>query len=301
MVAHNSMATVVNGKAYCVSSSNAYTVCCYDPSQDNWSLSLLPVRVCGLGQVNGKLVAIEEMRGQQTSKAKIDIYTYDQLLETWKITIPPMTVQRFTVGKSNVLSFQSALVVTTCNRYKQRVIIIVNIFKPDTSSQWYTTHITLPPGSNISHLSLVAVDDTCYLLGGHKVPLLYLFQALYATIDDLFHKAVPAHEYDIAHDVYDSHSLWKTLPDTPTDQPIAAVLAGHLLAVGGKEISTERADTKKVYVYSPSCNAWIYMSDLPTPRSNTIIAVLSSTEILVIGGTYRDNEVATVYKGTVTF
>ena len=36
-------------------------------------------------------------------------------------------------------------------------------------------------------------------------------------------------------------------------------------------------------MYSPSTTSWIYISDLPAPHYNTTVAVLSSTEILVIG------------------
>ena len=73
------------------------------------------------------------------------------------------------------------------------------------------------------------------------------------------------------------------------------MLAGNLLAIGGKETSEGGTDMN---MYSPSTNSWVYISDLPAPRSFTAAAVLSSTEILVIGG--RDGiKVNTVYKGTL--
>ena len=76
------------------------------------------------------------------------------------------------------------------------------------------------------------------------------------------------------------------------------MLAGKLLALGGNETS-KGADRKEVYMYSPSTNSWIYISDLPAPRSDTAVAVLSSTEILVIGGLVDRDKVNTVYKGTL--
>ena len=96
----------------------------------------------------------------------------------------------------------------------------------------------------------------------------------------------------------DTQSAWKTLPNTLTYRPAAAVLAGNLLAVGGEEISKGGDDMKEVYMYSPSTNSWIYISDLPAPRSDTTVAVLSSTEVLVIGG-WDGCAVDTVYKGTL--
>ena len=84
----------------------------------------------------------------------------------------------------------------------------------------------------------------------------------------------------------DTQSAWKTLPNTPVCQPAVAVVVGSLLTVGGQEISAGEDDMKEVYVYSPSTNSWMYISDLPAPRSSTAIAIkfLSMTEILVMGG-----------------
>ena len=79
------------------------------------------------------------------------------------------------------------------------------------------------------------------------------------------------------------------------------MLAGNLLAVGGEEISKGGDDIKEMCMYSPSTNSWLYTSDLPAPRSaDTTVAILSSTEILVIGcwnGGAVDS--ATVYNGTL--
>ena len=42
---------------------------------------------------------------------------------------------------------------------------------------------------------------------------------------------------------------------------------------------------------SPSTNSWIYISDLPAPQSATAVAILSSTEVLVIGGWESEHRV----------
>ena len=87
---------------------------------------------------------------------------------------------------------------------------------------------------------------------------------------------------------------------TPTYQPSTAVLAGNLLAVGGKETSEGGKDKKEIYSYSVSTNSWIYIGDLPAPRYGAAVAILSSPEIeiLVIGG-WCGEEVDTVYNGTL--
>ena len=192
-----------------------------------------------------------------------------------------------------VLSLQSALVVAGGNSISSH-IDAVEIFKPATS-QWYRTD---PLPTACRDISPVAIGNTCYVLGGYKYPS-SLNQALYASVGDLLRKAVPANQTTHSGSS-DTQSAWKTLPNTPTYRPAAAVLAGNLLAIGGKETSGGRAAKKEVYMYSPSTNSWIYISDLPAPRVGTAVAVLSSTRVLVIGGWNGYERVNTVYMGTLT-
>ena len=284
--------TIINGKVYCGGGltdddDNEYIVYCCDPSQDKWTtLPPLPVIYFDLGQVNGKLVALGGVK-TGTDNETNDVYTYDERSQKWKQTIPPMPTARSSLG---VLSFQSAVVVAGGDT--STFSNAVEIFKPDTS-QWYRTD---PLPIACGDVSLVTIGNTCYALGGDDGS--HLNQALYASIDDLLGNAVPANQ--ITHSgSSDTQSAWKTLPNTPIYQPAAAVLAGNLLAIGGNETSEGGADMKEVYMYSPSTNSWVYISDLPAPLSSAAAAVLSSTEVLVIGG-WDNGRVNTVYKGTLT-
>ena len=286
--------TIINGNVYCGGATDQsnydgdYTIYCYDSSQDKWTtLPPLPVRHFGLGHVNGKLVAVGGMK-RSTGNEINDVYTYDERSQKWKRTIPPMPTAKRSPG---ILSLQSALIVA--GGATSSYCDLVEFFKPDTS-QWYRTD-PLPTACCI--ISLVAIGNTCYVLGGFNGS--HLNQALYASVDDLLGNAVPANQTTCSGSS-DTQSAWKTLPNTPTYRPAAAVLSGNLLAIGGDETSKERSAAKKeVYMYSPSTNSWIYVSDLPAPRSNTAAAVLSSTEVLVIGGYDGGRKVNTVYKGTL--
>ena len=226
--------------------------------------------------------------GSQTAN---EVYTYDERSKKWKHTIPPMPTFRCF---PDVSSLQSALVVAGgCTSFPQ-FTATVEIFKPDTS-QWYRTD---PLPTAAQNLSIVAIGNTYYaLLGGYGDS--YLNQALYASVDDLLGNAVPANQTTHSGSS-DNQSAWKTLPNIPTyGTAAAAVLAGNLLAIGGKETSEGGAAKKEVYMYSLSTKSWIYISDLPAPQSITTVAVLSPTELLVIGG--RDvDRVNTVCKGTLT-
>ena len=223
-----------------------------------------------------------------------EVYTYDERSRKWKQTILPMPTARYFPG---VLSLQSALVVAggSTSSFSSLYTDVVEIFKPDTS-QWYRTD---PLPTACENILLVAIGNTCYALGGNKYPLLHLNQALYASVNDLLHNAVPANQTTHSGSG-DTQSTWKTLSNTPTYRPAAAVLGGKLLAIGGNETSKGGADKKEVYMYSPSTNSWLYISDLPAPQSTTAVTVLSSTEVLVIGGLGEGEGVNTVYMGTLT-
>ena len=266
--------------------NDSYIVNCYDPSQDKWTtLPPLPIRWFGLGEVSGKLVTVGGRKN--TENVTNEVYTYDEQSREWKQTIPPMPTARWFPG---IVSLQSALVVA--GGYMSTYSNAVEIFKPD-ASQWYRADL-LPTACQ--NMSLVAIGNTCYALGGYGGS--YLNQALYASVDDLLSNAVPANQTTHS-DSSGTESAWTTLPNTPTYLPAAAVLTGNLLAIGG--LGTYRlggAAMKEVYMYSPSTNSWIYISDLPAPRSMTAATILSSAEVLVIGG-YDDDRVKTVYKGTL--
>ena len=293
----NGKTVVNNGKVYygggvASSDNDQYNVYCYDPMQDKWTtLPPLPVRYFGLGQFNGKLVAVGGEKNFSSIKTK-EVYTYDERSRKWKQTIPPMPTAR---RSPSVLSLElqpALLVVGGCTPLSY--MATTEIFKPD-KSQWHKTDPLPTACYDISLVETVTTGSTCYALGGYNGS--YLSQVFYASVEELLHNAMPANQttYIRSREI---QSAWKVLPNTSTYQPAAAVLAGKLLAIGGKETYEGGASKKEVYMYSFSTNSWIYIGDLPVPRSNTTIAVLSSMEILVMGG-WNGSYCRSAYKGTL--
>ena len=272
-------------------SRSVYSVHRYDPSQDNWTtLPPLPVWYYSLGQINGKLVAVGGVKDKMFRRSD-EVYLYDEKSQYWSKTTSG-DCKPTARDCMAVLSLPSALIAAGGEVTLRIATDMVEIFKVDTS-QWCKTD---PLPVTCCSMSVTAIGNTCYALGGYNHPL-NLNQALYASVDDLLGNAVPANQ-TIHSGSSNTQSAWKTLPNTPTYGPAAAVLAGNLLAMGGFQTSQEKSAAKKeIYMYSPSTNSWIYISDLPAPRSDCAVAVLSSTEMLVIGGWSADGRTKTVYKG----
>jgi hypothetical protein len=285
--------TVIEGKVYCrgvteEGGDTEYIVYCYATSQDKWTtLPPLPVKWFGLGHVDSKLVAIGgwKRNGDQTNV----VYTYDEQSRKWKQTIPPMPTSRV---YPSVLSLKSHIFVI--GGYSPSYTAAVEIFKSDVS-QWFTAD---PLPKACCDMSSVAIDDVIYSLGGYKHPW-HLSQAVCAPISDLLHTAVSAGD-SVQSDISFTKSVWKKLPDTPTYEPAAAVLGGKLLAVGGTDKAKKGENRKEIYTFAEAAESWTYIGDLPAPRFDAAVAVVSSTEILVIGGWGGDTgqeRVNTVYKG----
>ena len=293
------LTTVINDKVYCTSGGGVKrvqgyenAVFCYDPSEDKWTaLPPLPIQCThfGLGHIDGELVAVGGWKIEDNERAN-EIYTYDEQSRQWNLTNLEMhmPVARNYPG---VLSHHSALLVAGGFSLNT-----VEFLTKDTP-QWYRTD-SLP--TECCNISFVAINDKCYVIGGYEEPN-HLNKAHYASINKLFDNAIPAYQtIKIGKSI--TQSAWKALPNTPTYQPTAAVLASNLLAIGGKETSKWEPGSlnkREVYVYSHSTHSWIYISDLPAPRSYSAVATLSSTEILVIGGWDDDGITNTVYKGTL--
>ena len=281
---------VINGKVYYGGGwrdvygeeDDDFNVYCYDPPQDNWTtLPPLPVSYFGLGQVmiSSKLVVVGEGINDSYMLITNEVFTYDERSVRWKQTISPIPTAR---SCSGVLSLESAPIVAGGSTTKDATNV-VEIYKPDTS-QWYSTDPLLTPCREIT---LNCIGNMCYAMGGCEFPSLvhqYLNQTLYASVDDLLHNAVPANQTTHSGSS-DTQSAWKTLPNTPTYRSTADVLAGKLLTIGeGEETSKAGgAVMSDICMYSPSANSWLYFSDLSEPQSYARAAVLSSTEILVIG------------------
>ena len=272
---------VLNGKVYfgggiTDDDNKRYLIHCYSPTENQWTtLPPLPVKWFGLGQINSKLVAVGGVK--KDKKKRADVYVLDS--HKWKSTIiPPMALAR---SFPAVLTLSKQLIVAGGSMEGGHNTNVVEVFQQATS-QWHQA-AALPKAC--CNLSLINSGDTLYALGGYDQPSL-LNQVLYTSTDNLLGVQDP------------TKPTWRTLQTSPTYQPAVAVLSSNLLAVGGWQVPEGEVAQKSIHMYSSTTDSWLYFSDLPEPCAWTTCAVLSATEMLVIGGRYED-KVRTVYKGTL--
>ena len=76
--------------------------------------------------------------------------------------------------------------------------------------------------------------------------------------------------------------VWHKLANTPYCRCTCTSLQGQLLAVGGKD--SDDKETTTIHMYNTTTNSWEVISDLATPRSQCLVAVLPHNELMVVGG-----------------
>ena len=285
---YRAQTVIIQEKTYCgggIADDDEYRVFCYSLSEDTWTtLPPCPVRRFGLGQVRGKLVTVGGIK-EFDYKTTNEVYEFDKVTQTWKPSIPPMPTARYAPA---VLSHHSALNVAGGDTGHTRTTV-VEVFREETS-QWHTTE---PLPLRWQDASSLLINNRWYLLGGEAEREYRSNRALCAHVDLLLQRTLDGNRAST-----DSNgTVWEVLPNTPLYGPAAATFGTSLLAVGGTTTSSIITNPQvTVDVYFPCTNTWIHISDLPAPLMSAATAMLSPTELLVIGG-WNDGRLKKVYKG----
>ena len=130
----------------------------------------------------------------------------------------------------------------------------------DTDTLQWSTASRLP--HSFYSASATICGDTAYLVGG----LGYSTKSVFT--------------YSLA----ENHPAWHTC--TSTDLPVmdstCVTLNGQLVAVGGRD--SDGKFTNDVYSYNTETSSWKVISQMPTPRSWCLVAVLPGNKLMVVGG-----------------
>ena len=289
---YQAQTVVIRDKVYCggvaAADDDEYRVFCYSPLEDTWTtLPPCPIRYFGLGQVRGKLVTVGG-RKKSAWEATNEVYEFDDVTQTWKPSIPPMPTARYLPA---VVSHHSALVVAGGNNgnIRNSRTTAVEVFREETS-QWHTTE---PLPFRWYDASSLLINNRWYLLGGGAEGETCSNRALSANVDLVLQRTLDGNRAST-----DSNgTVWEVLPNTPLYAPAAATFGTSLLAVGGTTTSEYPPNPQvTVDVYFPCTNTWIHISDLPAPLVCAATAMLSPTELLIIGG-FNKGRLNKVYKG----
>lgn len=258
----------------------------YDLRRDSWkSLPPTITTYFGLCKLEDELVSVG---GKLDMKATAAVLVYDTFTRRWKDSLPYLYHAR---SSPSCTSVSSAIIVCGGLSKTGDLLSSVEVMKSDTF-QWYTAgYLSLL--ATLCHTSIIAINDTLYILGGYKS-----FTASSSSNN--------AHSSSI--NMLLSYSgmtpyAWVTLPATPHLQSTAASVGTCLLSLGGTSNPYSTPVHSSVYAYSPSTKSWIHAGGLPYEFCHGTAVSLPNNELYIMGGWVRPGKSkrsCNVYKGTIT-
>jgi N-acetylneuraminic acid mutarotase len=252
-------AAVVDGHMAYFMSWNG-EVCSYNISSKKWSKlsKYYSYKRSSLAVINGQLTAI----GGYKDFFNKDTYTNKLLsLPGYKEVFPAMPTKR-----------QATIAVTS----KEHVIVaggaigaddldIVEVM--DTKSLIWSTVASLPhPYYNASG---AICGDQLHILGGYDDK-----SVLTCSLTELLQSSSSS-----------SSSIWHRVADAPAYCSTCAAVNGELLAIGGLDKDDKLSSA--IHKYNPTTNSWDLISNMPTARHNSLVAVLPTNEMMVVGGNIK--------------
>ena len=86
-----------------------------------------------------------------------------------------------------------------------------------------------------------------------------------------------------------SSSVWDGVADAPAYRSTCAAVNGDLLMFGGCD--KRYKPMSAIRKYNPTTNSWDLINSMPSPKYNCLVAVLTSKEVMVVGGSSQTIEV----------
>ena len=252
-------AAVVDGNLAYFMSWNGST-CSYDSSSKKWSkCPEYPYEYGCLAVINDQLTAIGGCRNVFDKSTYTNELLSLHVRDGWMSVFPPMPTKRR--GVTAVASKDHLIVAgggtdLTCNA-------ITTVEVMDTRARVWSTVASLPHPYNGA--SSVICGDHLYMLGGvddkGETKLV-----LTCSLRELLQSS-------------SASPVWHRVADSPACRSTCAAVNGELLAVGGREKATTA-----VHKYTPTTDSWCLISNMTTARLQCLVAVLPTSELMVVGG-----------------
>ncbi len=281
-------AVVLNGKVYigggyAGSDKDKFIIQVYTPESDGWrGLPECPVRRFAIAVLNQQLVLVGGVSGYSIQSTILvlvggfsrgygesTVLVWDSTSQRWTTPYPNMPTARYSPA---AIGYQQFLVVASgsVGRSSLKTVEILN----SSTKQWSTAS-SLPIGC--FGLTPALVGDTLYLLGGWSEQS----DSSRSSNKQMFSISLPAL---ISHATSTSRAPPPTWEVTDTDHPHSTAVSLHnsLLAVGGKDEQDRRSSA--IRLYNPQTRLWAKVGDVPAALSRCSCTVLSSGELLVLGG-----------------
>ena len=254
----------------------------HTPTTDTWSHIDTPVYFFALITYHSQLVLVggrefvgEDEDGPVTNKLWTSLLGLG--LGQWRETLPPMATKRY---KASAVEFTDNIVVAGGEDNNWRNINIVEVYN---GHHWAEAQYLRP--KLCYYMKSTILNGHWCLMGGWGQGK----EVYYASLDSLVASCRPSEK--------PLPSVWKRLPDVPHDYSSTAVFGNRLVAVGGEVYPS----SSSIHAYSPHTNSWVHVGDMPVELYSTCTAVLSTGDLMVIGGWGDTSIKLCVHKASLKF
>ena len=269
--------------------------CSYDSTSKKWSkCPKYPYYNGCLAVINGQLTGIGGWKNKIFDKST---YTNELLSlhvrDGWTSVFPPMPTKRRSVMAE---ATKEHLIVAGgySGPYVSDNIATVEVM--DTRALVWSTVASLPHPYAVA--SSVICGEHLYMLGGwddkgktKSVLTCSLTELLQSSSSPVWHRVK-----ELLH-VQSSSPVWHRVADSPAYFSTCEAVNGELLAVGGRD--EKDIATTAVHMYTPTTNSWCLISDMATARWQCLVAVLPTSELMVVGGKMDENDVDNIEIATL--
>jgi N-acetylneuraminic acid mutarotase len=242
-------------------------VCSYNVFSTKWSkLPKCPYCHSSLAVINGQVTIIGGCKDIHNK----DTYTNKLLsLPGYKEVFPAMPTKRR--GTTAVTSKEHLIVAGGAIGFSDKLNIVEVM---DIKSLVWSIVASLPhPGPYSEASWSILCGDQLYMLGGYG----YNGQTksvLTCSLTELLQSSSSS-----------SSSIWYRVTDAPAYLSTCAAVNGELLAVGGCD--KDDKPSSAIHKYNPTTNSWDLISNTPTARWHSLVAVLPTNEMMVVGGSIK--------------
>ena len=200
--------------------------------------------------------------------------------EKWSKVYPAMPTPR---SETVSLTTQHILIVAGGFGGKRNVDIVEVMDIP--TRQWSTAS---PLPHPFGWGSGTICGDKLYLAGGYVRVGESTKSVLTCSVSDLLSPPPPGARLRSL-SIANKTGVWQRARDLPITKCTVITLGGHLLAIGGRDISGR--DTSAVHCYDNHTNSWHVVSEIKEPQSRCLAAALPEDQLLVVGGGWPNNTV----------
>ena len=252
----------VHGKIYVGGSDiSYYNKLFVSTDLNSWSVLETPTSKYALTTYHSQLVLI----GGEDSDGITNKVWGKGVANQWKSSlIPPMLTKRYASSAINTGNTQHIVVAGGMGVHGEVDTVEVLSEK----GKWSIVQSLPQP----SYYMKCAIHDGClYFMGGNGQD----DSVFYCKLDSLL-SFLQSNDQ-----IFDSETLWKTF-NAPLKWSSCVTFHHHLMSVGGYAISS--STSSKIHAYSPLTQPWLHVGDLPIELDCTACTVISTGELVVIGG-----------------